>query len=171
MSDQRRRFHDQRYVHFITFAVTRRRRLLDLDQPKRLVLGVLNHLLATTDAHCCGFVLMPDHVHALVWLPQPDDLTRFLHGWKRMSSFRIRQWYAKHAANYFVGFGPGDRFWQPKSYVFHIYSERKLREKLDYMHLNPVRAKLVERADDWRGSSARWYLRNRTVGVPIWWPD
>ena len=45
MSDQRRRFADQRYVFFVTFSVYKRRRLLDLDQPKRIVLGVLNHLL------------------------------------------------------------------------------------------------------------------------------
>ena len=33
MSDQRRRFDDRRYVHFVTFSVFKRRRLLDLDQP------------------------------------------------------------------------------------------------------------------------------------------
>jgi putative transposase len=123
------------------------------------------------DARCPGFVLLPDHVHALVWLPEPDQITRFLHGWKRMSSFRIREWYAANAANYFAGFGAGERFWQPKSYVFHVYSERKLREKLDYMHLNPVKAGLVDRAEDWRWSSARWYTRRKTVGVPISWID
>ena len=114
---------------------------------------------------------MPNHVHALVWLPEPKDLTRFLHGWKRMSSFRIRQWYAEHASNYFADFGPGERFWQPKSYIFHIHSERKLQEKLDYMHLNPVRAGLVLKAEEWRWSSARWYLLRQTVGVPITWME
>ena len=88
-----------------------------------------------------------------------------------MSSFRIRQWYAEHASNYFADFGPGERFWQPKSYIFHIYSERKLREKLDYMHLNPVRAGLVRKAEEWRWSSARWYLLRQTVGVPITWME
>jgi putative transposase len=167
MSDRRRQFEDQRYVHFLTFSVYRRRRLLDLDQPKRIVLGVLNHQLQALSAKCVGFVLMPDHVHALIWLPQPGELRRFLHGWKRMSSYRIRRWYADHAAHYFATFGAGERFWQPKSYVFHIHSERKLEEKLSYMHENPVRAKLV----DWAWSSARWYLCQRSVGVPIHWVE
>jgi len=127
----------------VTFSVYKRRRLLDL----------------------------PDHVHALVWLPNPEGITRFLHGWKRMSSFRIRQWYAAHAANYFAGFGPGERFWQPKSYVFHVHSERKLRQRPDYMHTNPVKAGLVQRTEDWRWSSARWYTRQQSVGVPITWID
>ena len=171
MGDSRREYVDQRYIHFVTFCVHRRRRLLDLDQPKRIVLGVLNHQLEANLAKCVGFVIMPDHVHALIWLPDPRDLRRFLHGWKRMGSFAIRGWYAEHAAHYFGGFGPGDKFWQPKSYTFQIYSERKLLEKLDYMHLNPVRAGLVHKAEEWRWSSARWYIQHRSVGVKITWVE
>src|SRR5437868_15255903 len=103
MGDSRREYVDQRYIHFVTFCVHRRRRLLDLDQPKRIVLGVLNHQLEANSAKCVGFVIMPDHVHALIWLPDPRDLRRFLHGWKRMSSFAIRGWYAAHALRYFSG--------------------------------------------------------------------
>jgi putative transposase len=169
MSDGRRRFEDQRYVHFVTFSVCKRRRLLDLDQPKRILLGVLNHQLEALGGKCVGFVVMPDHVHALIWLPESRELTRFLHGWKRMSSFAIRRWYAEHAPRYFAGFGPGDKFWQPKAYVFQVYSEQKLLEKLTYMHENPVRAGLVRRAIDWRWSSARWYVLHKSVGVRVEW--
>lgn len=171
MSDSRRDFTDQQYIHFVTFSVYKRRRLLDLDQPKRLVLGTLNHQLQALAAKCIGFVLMPNHVHALLWMNEPGDVRRFLHGWKRMSSFSIRQWYADHAPKYCRDFGPGERFWQPKSYIFHVHSEHKLRQKLDYMHLNPVRAGLLERAEEWRWSSARWYLQLRSVGVPLSWVE
>jgi putative transposase len=37
------------------------------------------------------------------------------------------------------------------------------------MHLNPVRAKLVERAIDWKWSSARFYELGDCVGVPLQW--
>lgn len=167
MSDQRRQFVEQRCLYFVTFSTYRRRRLLKLDQPKRIVWGVLNHQRKALAAKCLGFVLMPDHVHALIWLPEPTDLTRFLPGWKRMCSVAIRRWYAQHAPHYLAGFGPGDKLWQPKSYTFHIDSARKLLEKLAYMRLNPVRAGLVQNAEDWRWSSACWYLQHRSVGVPL----
>jgi putative transposase len=169
MSDRRRSFDDQRYVHLRTFSVYKRRRLLDLDQPKRIVLGVLNHQLRKLAGVCVGFVLMPEHVHALIWLPKPKQWRRFLHGWKRISSFRIRKWYKLHAPNYFTKIGMGRRFWQRKAYVFHAYRQRKILEKLTYMHLNPVTAGLVARAVDWPWSSARWYESRRSVGVPIQW--
>jgi len=38
------------------------------------------------------------------------------------------------------------------------------------MHMNPVRAGLVDRAVDWRWSSARWYIEQKSAGLPIRWP-
>jgi putative transposase len=43
------------------------------------------------------------------------------------------------------------------------------REKLDYMHLNPVRAGLVTRAVDWRWSSAGYYVNGVDVGIALEW--
>jgi hypothetical protein len=40
-------------------------------------------------------------------------------------------------------------------------------EKLEYMHMDPVHAGLVEKAPDWPWSSARQYLLGRSVGVPV----
>jgi putative transposase len=92
-----------------------------------------------------------------------------MHGWKRKSSFHIRNWYRREAARYFEGFGEGNRFWQAKYYSFEIYETKKLEEKLQYMHENPVRLGLVKYATDWKWSSARWYELRRSVGVPIKW--
>jgi hypothetical protein len=41
----RRIFDDELYAHFVTFSCHRRRRLLDLDRPKQIVLGVLTQEL------------------------------------------------------------------------------------------------------------------------------
>ncbi|WP_152053266.1 REP-associated tyrosine transposase [Tautonia marina] len=162
---------EERYVHFITFSCDHRRRLLDHDHPRRIVLGVLNGQLTRQGATCVGFVVMPDHVHALIWLPRTHQLSAFMHEWKRQSSFRIRSWYRDMDAAYFKEIGHGDRFWQPKYYAFAVHSRAKLEEKLKYIHLNPVRAGLVERPVDWPWSSARWYEQGRSVGVPIGWVE
>ncbi len=89
--NRRRIIDDRLYAHFVTFGCDRRRTLLSLDQPKRIVLGVLNQELDRLQARCAGFVLMPDHVHAIVWFPEPGHLSRFMHEWKRVSSRRIRE--------------------------------------------------------------------------------
>ncbi len=71
--------------------------------------------------------------------------------------------------DYWKSIDPKEPFWQPKYYPFNLYTEKKAREKLDYMHLNPVRAGLVKKACDWHWSSARYYEHRRSVGIPITW--
>ena len=61
-----RRIGDALYVPFITFSCYRRRRLLDHDQPRPRLSGVLNEELARSEARCVGFVVMPSHVQALI---------------------------------------------------------------------------------------------------------
>ncbi len=167
----RRIIDEELFAHFVTFGVDCRRRLLDLDHPRRILLGVLNQQLRQQDARCLGFVVMPDHVHLMVWFPESGQLSNFMHGLKRKSSFHIRNWYRDNAPEYFSDFSEGARFWTPKYHSFEVYSDEKLQKKLDYMHLNPVRAGLVTRAVDWPWSSACKYVLGRTVGVPIEWPD
>ncbi|MGE0379128.1 MAG: transposase [Planctomycetaceae bacterium] len=169
MSDRRHTFDDRLYGHFITFSCDRRRRLLEEDQPKRILLGRLNEQLRLQAADCVGFVIMSDHVHAIIQFSAPGQLSRFMHGWKRTSSYHIREWYREQDFNYFKTAAAGNRLWTPKYYSFEIYTRKKLEQKLIYMHLNPVRAGLVGRAIDWRWSSARWYELRRSVGVPLTW--
>jgi hypothetical protein len=62
MPSKRRIVDDALYAHFVTFSVFRRRRFLDHDHPKQIVLGVLNSLLIEGDARYIGFVVMLDHI-------------------------------------------------------------------------------------------------------------
>ena len=55
----------------------------------------------------------------------------------------------------------------PKRIVLGVLNE----ELEHFRHENPVRAGLVERATDWKWSSARWYEWRRSVGVPIDWVE
>jgi hypothetical protein len=43
-------------------------------------------------------------------------------------------------------------FWQRRFYDFNVWSEKKFKEKLDYMHANPVKRGLVLHPKDWRGA-------------------
>jgi len=58
--------------------------------------------------------------------------------------------------------------WQHDSDMFSVTSESKFMEKVNYIHLNPVRAGLVERAEDYRWSSVRWWKRTPAEDEPLW---
>ncbi|MGH9359832.1 MAG: hypothetical protein ACRD1O_11760 [Terriglobia bacterium] len=46
---------------------------------------------------------------------------------------------------------------QRRFYDMNIWSQTKILEKLDYMHANPVRRRLVEYPEQWAWSSFRYY--------------
>ena len=51
-------------------------------------------------------------------------------------------------------------------FIFNIYTEHKLLEKIAYIHANPVRAGLVAAAEDYAWSSAAHYA-GRPVLHPV----
>jgi REP element-mobilizing transposase RayT len=59
------------------------------------------------------------------------------------------------------------RVWQRRFYDMNVWSDKKVSEKLDYMHDNPVKRGLVEEPGDWsRLAGSRWrfyYLEDSSV--------
>lgn len=115
-----------------------------------------------------GFVIMPDHVHAIVWFGVAGQLSEFIKQWKRRTSMEVRKCIETDRQRY-AGIVGNDPIWQARYYAFNILSETVLNEKLEYMHNNPIKAGLAATAEDWPWSSARWYLLGKPVGVPLGW--
>ena len=167
---KRRVYDDQKHIHYVTFSCYKRRNLLQHDRAKRIVIGHLGSRLAKHDGLCIGFVIMPNHVHALVWFPETRQLSPFMNKWKDQSSRVLKELFRTRFRNYWSQVDESEPIWQPRYYGFNIWSRQKVEEKLEYMHMNPVRAGLVEKAVDWKWSSAGWYDDRKPVGLPIRWP-
>lgn len=166
----RRRINDEDpYAQFITFSCYRRRRLLDCEPLRDTLIASLTEKLKEEQGICSGYVIMPDHVHLIVWLEATGSLSTFMKRWKQSSSIRLKKMLRGLLPEYANKFPQSDPFWQPKYHAFSLYSQEKAEEKLDYMHMNPVSAGLVESAIDWRWSSARFYQLNESNVVPLKW--
>jgi putative transposase len=76
-------------------------------------------------------LLMPDHLHALVSFPTSKDMKTVVTEWKK---------YAAHE------FGIS---WQRDFFDHRLRNDESLRDKEDYIRMNPVRAGLVNRPEDW----------------------
>jgi REP element-mobilizing transposase RayT len=90
------------------------------------------------------WVVMPNHVHAIVW-PMPNHLlSDILKSWKQFTSRRAK-----------TILPMGDEpFWQPESYDHWIRDDDEKARIGRYIRNNPVTAGLCERTEDWRWSSA-----------------
>jgi putative transposase len=130
---------------------------LDHDEAKQIVFDLLRDQLRKQQGRCKGFVIMPDHVHAVVWFPQSYQVSYFMKQWKQRTSFQIKRFLRTVLSRFADSLDPRDPIWQSGYYDFNIYSERKLLEKLLYMHSNPVKAGLASCPGDWKFSSAGFY--------------
>jgi putative transposase len=100
-----------------------------------------------------GWCLMPNHVHLILVPTDPDGLRRAL--------ARVHRRYAGVIQARRKRSG---HFWQGRFGAVAM-DEEHLATALRYVSLNPVRARLVERAQDWRWSSTRAHLRGRDDGL------
>jgi putative transposase len=96
---------------------------------------------------------MPNHVHLILVPSDPDGLRRALARVHR-SYAGIIQARRKRSGH----------FWQGRFGAVAM-DEPHLAAALRYVSLNPVRARLVERAQDWRWSSTRAHLRGKDDGM------
>jgi REP element-mobilizing transposase RayT len=91
----------------------------------------------------CDSVIMPNHVHVVF---EPKAALQNTMRWLKGRTARL--------ANRILN-RTGMPFWQDESYDHWIRSSRELLETIEYVENNPVRARLVESAEEWRWSSAR----------------
>ena len=167
MPRKRKVFDTEGHAHFITFSCYKRRRLLDTDQAKRIVIGEMAAQLRNLDGRCIGFVVMPNHVHTLVWFTQPLQSSHFIQLWKQNSSRSLSDFLRTSLKSYAKTFTDGDPIWQTRYYDFNVGSEQKCAKKLEYMHQNPVKAGFVTDPCEWQFSSARFYVLGKSVGVLV----
>ncbi len=98
---QLRRVEDALDVQFITFSCDHhRRRRVDHDQPKRILLGFPTLELIACDARCSGFVIMPDQAQALIWFPKTGQVSRFMQQWTGQSSKAINMFLCRQVLDY-----------------------------------------------------------------------
>jgi putative transposase len=164
---ERKIFDDSKGSHFVTFSTYQRRRFLAPERPREIVIEVLQICLQKHRALCHGFVVMPNHVHAVVTTVPDASISVFLQAWKKTSSYRIKRFYAQELTKYRDLCPAECPIWQANFYDFNVESEKKYLEKIEYMHNNPVVAGLVPNFLEWKWSSARFYELRENVGVAI----
>ncbi len=124
---------------FITTVTADRRRLFQTDANANLFLQLLNEDRAKSRYAIHAFVLMPDHVHLLL-TPAPDvSIERAMQFIKGGFSFRLK---SKMPV------------WEKSFSLHRIEDPRDYDSHRDYIHENPVRARLCERAEGYAWSSA-----------------
>ncbi|HVS83658.1 MAG TPA: transposase [Pyrinomonadaceae bacterium] len=158
---------------FITAVAKDRLPVFQTEAIKAVTCAALDEARTSCGFMLFAYVLMPDHIHLLTDSPKkPSKVLQFIKGIvsrrvlgylkekKYESSLRKLQhddWKRNHRYS----------LWQHDSDVFSVTSESMFMQKVNYIHLNPVRAELAERVADYRWSSARYWSRCANEDEPL----
>lgn len=91
-----------------------------------------------------GWCLMNNHWHFVVWPREDGELSEFFR-WLTLT--HVQRWHAAHGTS-----GTG-HLYQGRFKSFPIERDEHLLTVLRYVHRNPLRARIVRRAERWRWGS------------------
>ena len=140
---------------FVTTNLARTQRKLDGHECD-IVMAALNAQRAQSAFWLFAYVIMPDHIHLLL-RPWKLDLTSVMTKFKGAAGTRILS-----------GRKIQDPLWQPRYFDNIIRHVRDFWKKVEYIHNNPVEARMVARPGDWRWSSYAAYFKGGAPSpVPV----
>ena len=163
---------DQTLPHYITATVVDWIDIFTRQTYRDSVIESLDYCIKNKAMILYGYVIMSIHIHLII---QSEDgkLSDLIRDFKKFTAKNIldkiqavpesrEEWMLerfklaaeKHTRN------QNYQFWQYGNHAEEIYNDKFMWSKLDYIHLNPVRAGLVEKASHYIYSSASNYIND-----------
>ena len=148
--------------HFLTCTVLEWLPVFTRPDAVQILLDSWVHQREHAGLQLFGYVILENHLHFVAQAPRLDKClssfksftaTRLIRLLETQGAERLLQCLRsakpahKHDRQY--------QFWQEGSHAEMVFSEAMMREKLDYIHYNPVKRGYVDAPEHWRYSSAR----------------
>ena len=170
---------DPNGLYFVTFTIVDWVDVFTRAAYRDTIIENLNFYHNQRGLRTYGYVVMTNHVHAILQQPE-GNLSATIRDFKKMTARQIInlaktepesrrdwmlhrfEWNAAKRANV-----SDHQVWIHNSHSEEILKYWFFQQKLDYIHMNPVRAGWVNKPEDWRYSSASDLLLP-TPMVPIY---
>jgi putative transposase len=158
---------------YLTCVAKDRLKVFRTDTIKSITCKALDESRTSGGFAIYAYVIMRDHIHALTDSPiKPSKILQYING---IISHRVIDYLKGHGHNSSLRKlqresgvrGHKYSLWEHHSNVLPVFSEDVFMQKMNYIHQNPVRAGLVERAEVYRWSSVRVWKRCPLEDEPL----
>jgi len=168
------KFNDQQKLYFVSFATVYWLDVFTRNEYRNIMLDSFRYCQAEKGLEIYAWCLMPSHVH-LIMGTVGEPMQDILRDMKKYTSKRLtaaieanpqesrREWMLWMMARAGKKNPNNEKmqFWQQHNQPIELNTPEKLRQRLNYLHNNPVVAGFVEKPEDWLYSSAVDYCTNR----------
>lgn len=166
---------DQSKPHFITATVVDWVDVFSRKNYKDCIIESLNFCIKNKGMILFGFVIMSNHIHLIIQ-SEDEKLSDLIRDFKKFTAKTIlnkiesgpesrADWMLKRFEFACKSHTRNEKyqFWQYGSHPEEIFSEKFMWSKLDYIHMNPIRAGIVFKASNYRYSSASNYVNDEGI--------
>jgi REP element-mobilizing transposase RayT len=172
----RYQFMDGVFVYYVTFTITDWLPIFVTPEPIQIIVDSLEYSIKEKGLRINAYVIMPNHMHMIVF-----D-AHFENSRLQLSLSDFRKYTGNQLANYIDNhLSPAiaavirskdldDRerqVWQPGWHAEGLATEKFWKQKMGYIHMNPVRKGLVWEPEHWRYSSANYWVNDGKSDLPI----
>jgi putative transposase len=163
-------------LYYVTFTVVEWLPVF-IDEPAcKIITDSFNFCIENKHLGVNAYVIMPTHLHTIGFDIEfnSERLKQTLDNMRKFTGRQLLEYSAKHLPESFTevfrnsaGKDRERRFWQPTQHQVGIVSDGFWKQKMDYLHHNPCRKGLVLNPEDWRFSSARYWLKGEQNDVQL----
>jgi putative transposase len=155
-------------MYFITSTVVGWIDVFTREEYRQILLDSFKYCQENKGLEIFAWVLMTNHFHMIARAKQGSKLEHILRDMKKITSRRItkaiidnpkesRKEWMKYLFERYGKYNPNNtlyQFWQQDNHPIEIWSQDVIKQKLDYIHNNPVKNGFVSEAKDYKYSSA-----------------
>ena len=166
MARSRYKIYEPNQVHFLTGTVVNWTAIFTRPQTFNILLDSLAYRQTHHQLLIYAYVILENHLHLVA---QANDIGKEVSGLKSYTAQQLIEFFKINQIHqvlkqfkYYKKTHKTDRqyqVWQEGSHPQLILNEAMLRQKVEYIHNNPVECGYVDKPEHWRYSSARNYLK------------
>lgn len=166
---------DQFGLYFTTFTIVQWADILTRQVYRDIIAGAFNRCSEHRGLRVHAYAIMHNHLHCILSAKEGNlsgiirdlksDTAREIFAQVKDGAENRREWLTmvcRHAAGEDGG-NEAFRVWRHDNYYEALWRPAFIRQKMDYVHLSPIRAGLVAKPQHWRYSSSMDYLQGRQV--------
>jgi putative transposase len=171
------KIHNQNSLHFLTITTVGWVDIFTRSSYRDIVINSLRFCQLRKGLVVNAYVIMSNHIHLIAYAREGYELSAIIRDFKKFTAttilktiiqnsgesrsewmLRLFKYHAKHNSS-----NDTYQLWQKGNHPIELVSPKWIWQKLNYIHLNPVRAGLVENPEDYLYSSAGYYERGMGI--------
>ena len=164
MGRNRYKIYEPTHPHFMTCTILHWLPLFTNKESVQIIIDSLIHLQKSDNLTIFSYVILENHLHLVA---QSDDIAKTMQKFKSYTAYELLKLLQKNNAQTLLeqlSFHKKAhrrestyQIWEEGFHPKLIQSNSMMREKIEYIHHNPVKRGYVEESVHWRYSSAKDY--------------